>query len=83
MLVSKYLWCLRRNLHGILHEGGPSDQKAWKIAKLWLHDYITIYEPGRPSNMVPIDIGYPVTVRDYLWQYSNPIDLDPCEGQQT
>ncbi len=27
--------------------------------------------------------GGPVTVRDYLWQYSNPIDLDPREGQQT
>ncbi len=44
---------------------------------------VTIDEPGRPSNMAPIDIGYPLTVRDYLWHYPNPIDLDPREGQQT
>ena len=58
MSLTGYLWCLQRDLHEILHEGGPSDQEAWKI-------------------------GYPVTVRDYLWQYSNLIDLDPREGQQT
>ncbi len=36
MMVSCFLWCLRSDLHKILQEGRPLDQRGWKISKLWL-----------------------------------------------
>ncbi len=35
-MVSCFLWCLRSDLHKILQEGRPLDQRGWKISKLWL-----------------------------------------------
>ena len=44
-MVSCFLWCLRSDLHEILHEGRPLDQTSWKISKLWLPWKLLPWQP--------------------------------------
>ncbi len=45
MLVSGYLRCLRPDHCEILREGGPLDQRSWKISKLWLPWQLLSWQP--------------------------------------
>ncbi len=45
MAVSGYLRCLRPDPGEILWEGGPLDQRGWKISKLWLPWQLLSWQP--------------------------------------